>query len=666
MIVLGLSLGHDASATVLREGKVVAHVLRERHSGVRHHLGIDRVTIEIALRQAGITVADISAISIAATQQIPCLVNDPDYLHFREKIDSESRLRNSRLIDNPYWSDAKDKLIVERWAKDNDPPPHAFNYLLQCEQNRRIPIATHKNWEVLGILSPLYGPQEWLSPYQLRETSGKMGEFLSLTQDTNALQAFHFPLEIELAGRSVPGWFINHHMAHAASSFFSSPEDNALIFTHDGGTGSDSGFMFLGSGNSIAGLGPHYLECGQFYDYVAHTLSLGAMGGAGKLMGLAPYGSGRLNDVIPAGTRLDWDRWTSQHAPDLLASPYKALFDALVTSAEIHGLDSTRIGQADYVLLGSPPEIAHACQDALEKSIFSSISQTIAALKEHRLDAHSKNLCISGGVALNCPANSKLWNSGIFQTIHVEPHCDDGGLSIGAAHYAYRQLMGGTDGRITTKPTSRYAMMGPKFTGNLREVLNSYSEDIRWEEPDNWMQLVAQALAADQIVAIFHDEYETGPRALGHRSILANPTIGANWKRVNCIKSREEWRPFAPAILADDVGDWFDNGPSVSPFMLFTHKVRGDKVGLLPAITHVDNTSRVQTVESTDEPLYEILLNLKKLELPPVVLNTSFNGPSQPIIQNPHDAVEMLLRTDIDVLCLNGIMVKRKKSKSEK
>jgi carbamoyltransferase len=208
-------------------------------------------------------------------------------------------------------------------------------------------------------------------------------------------------------------------------------------------------------------------------------------------------------------------------------------------------------------------------------------------------------------------------------------------------------------------------MMGPKFTGNLGEVLNSYSEDIQWEYADNWMQLVAQALAADQIVAIFHDEYETGPRALGHRSILANPTIGANWKRVNLIKSREEWRPFAPAILADDVGDWFYNGPSVSPFMLFTHKVRADKLGLLPAITHVDNTCRVQTVESSDEPLYQILLNLKNLGLPPVVLNTSFNGPGQPIMQNPRDAIEMLLRTDIDILCLNGVVVKRKKMKSE-
>jgi carbamoyltransferase len=443
MIVLGLSLGHDASATILREGKVVAHALRERHSGVRHHLGIDRATIEIALGQAGVTVADISAISIAATQQMPSLVNDPDYLYFCEKISPESTLRNFRLIDNPYWRDAKDKLIVERWAKDNDPPQHALNYLLSFEQNRRIPMATHKNWEILGILSPLYGPQEWLSPYQLHETGDKMGRFLSLTRDANELQAFHFPLEIELAGRSVPGWFINHHMAHAASSFFSSPAENSLIFTHDGGTGSDSGFMFIGSGSSITGLGPHYLECGQFYDYAAQTLGLGAMGGAGKLMGLASYGSGRLNDVIPVGTRLDWENWTIQHAPDLLTSPYKAIFDALVTSAEKHGLDTTRIGQADYVLSGAPPEIAHACQDALEKSIFSSISQTVSTLRVHGLDAHSKNLCISGGVALNCPANSKLWNSGIFQSVHIEPHCEDGGLSIGAAQYAYHQLMGG-------------------------------------------------------------------------------------------------------------------------------------------------------------------------------------------------------------------------------
>lgn len=662
MIVLGLSLGHDASATVLREGKIVAHILRERHSGVRHHLGIDRATIELALGQAGIAVADISAISIAATQQIPCLVNDPDYLHFREKFDPENSLRNFRLIDNPYWKDAADKLIVERWSKDNDPPPHALNYLLQCEQSRHLPMATHKNWEILGILSPLYGPQEWLSPYQLDETGDRVERFLSLTQDGHTRQAFHFPLEIQLDGRSIPGWFINHHMAHAASGFFSAPEDTALIFTHDGGTGSDSGFVFLGSGNAITGLGPHYLECGQFYDYVAHTLGLGAMGGAGKLMGLAPYGDGRLDNVIPAGTRLDWDRWTSQHAPDLLQSPYKALFNALVVAAGKDGLDSSRIGQADYVLTGAPPEIAHAVQDVLEKSIFSSIGQTVTSLKKHGFDTHTKNLCVSGGVALNCPANSKLWNSGLFQSIHIEPHCEDGGLSIGAAHYAYRNLMGGVIGRITTKPSSRYAMMGPKFTGDIQAILNGYSKDIQWEEPEDWMKAVAQAIAEDHIVAIFHDEYETGPRALGHRSILANPTIKANWKRVNLIKKREEWRPFAPAVLVEDLEEWFEGGPPVSPFMLFTHRVRADKVGSLPAVTHVDKTSRVQTVESKDNPLYEILVNVKKIGLPPVVLNTSFNGPGQPILQDPHDAIEMLLSADLGAIFLNGIKITRKKA----
>lgn len=661
MIVLGLSIGHDASATVLRDGKIVAHVLRERHSGVRHHLGIDRATIELALRQADIIVADISTVSIAGTQQIPCLVNDPNYLHFKERIDPENGLRNFRLIDNPYWRDAVDKLIVERWSKVNDPPPYALNYLQQCEKTRRIPMATHKDWEILGILSPLYGPQEWLFPYQLNETGERVERFISLTVDENVPQAFHFPLEIQLDGINIPGWFINHHMAHAASSFFSSPEEASLIFTHDGGTGSDSGFFFLGSGNTITGLGPHYLECGQFYDYVAETLGLGAMGGAGKLMGLAPYGDGRLDNVIPPGTRLDWDQWTSQHAPDLLQSPYKALFDALVATAGKGGLDSSRIGQADYVLTGAPPKIAHAVQDVLEKSIFSAIGQTVSSLKRHGLYSYTKNICISGGVALNCPANSKLWNSGLFRSIHIEPHCEDGGLSIGAAHYAYRNLMGGVVGKITVRPSSSYAMMGPKFTGDIHAILSSYSKVIQWEELEEWKKMVAQAIAEDQVVAIFDDGYETGPRALGHRSILANPTIGANWKRVNTIKKREEWRPFAPAILADDLEGWFEEGPSVSPFMLFTHRVRADRACSLPAITHVDKTSRVQTIESQDAPLYEILVSLKKMGLPPVVLNTSFNGPGQPILQNPCDAIEMLLSTDLDAVFLNGFKITKRK-----
>lgn len=661
MFILGLSIGHDASATILRDGNVVAHVLRERHSGIRHHLGIDRSTIELALMQVGISVADLSGVAIAATQQMPCLINDPKYLHFREKTDpvigADARYR---LIDNPWWREAKDMLIVERWRKSSEPPIQGISYLQQWEKTRRLPMSIHHDWEVLGMLSPLYGPENWLMPYVLQDTADKMASFVQLMEDSIAFQGFHFPLDLYIDGRNIPGWFINHHMAHAASSFYSAPFVDGVIFTHDGGTGIDSGFVFLGTDSKITGLGPHYLECGQFYDYVAERLGLGAMGGAGKLMGLAPYGRGILDSKIPIGTRLDWERWASNLTESAGINIYEVLFDALIEEGKTLGLDTTKIGQAEYVLQGCAPEIAHAVQRMLEESIKASVLSVSEALVQSGLGKVTNNLCLSGGVALNCPSNSELWNTGRFDNIHIEPHCEDGGLSIGAAQYVYHNLIHGKAKSSKSNLTSSYAMVGPRFAGDINKILDEHKESILWEKFDDWTAEVARLISSDNIIAIYYGCYETGPRALGHRSILANPGVAENWERVNTIKRREKWRPFAPAVLADDFHEWFEKGPSSSPFMLFTHQVRSEKTPLLPAVTHVDGSSRVQTVTKCDSPLYDCLIHLKNAGFPPVVLNTSFNGPGQPIVQRLEDAIEMLINTGLDAVFMEGIKITKK------
>jgi len=447
-------------------------------------------------------------------------------------------------------------------------------------------------------------------------------------------------------------------MAHAASSYYSVLEPNALIFTHDGGTAMDSGFYFLGTENKIVGLGPHHLECGQLYDFAANKLGLGTLGGAGKLMGLAPYGKGLLDDFLPRGTRLDWWRWAGIKNDSASADSYQALFGALVDTARQKGFDTDKIGDPAEILSGAPAEIAHAVQRLLESSISDSISRAADAIRQEGFDEHADHLCISGGVALNCPSNSKLWNTNRFKRIHVEPHCEDGGLSIGAAHYVSNHFYGAKT-KLADRPTSQYAMIGTRSSAAPSTVLDHFKGKISWESPESWQHTAASAIANNYVVAVYFGRYETGPRALGHRSILANPTDRNNWEKVNLIKKRELWRPFAPAVLAADMAEWFEAGPPSSPFMLFTHKLRGCRKDKLPAITHVDGTARVQTVTSVDEPIYGILSCLKQMGHPPVVLNTSFNGPGQPIMQDLYDAIEMLLASEIEFLFIDGLAIRK-------
>lgn len=660
-IIMGVHIGHDASVTILKDGQIVGHSLRERHSKFRHHLGIDRLTIEIALKQSGLTVQDIDVVAVTGTQQIPNIINDSDWFSISEKSNNYG-LKSIRLNDNPWWQNAKN-FIVERWKKNNA-PEHAKGYVSQLLQYQKIPFEQQDNWELFGILSPLYGPAAWMKPYHISATFSKVKEFFRLTKPKpfkflrSPNQAFHFPLLVELSHRKIPGFFVNHHMAHAASSYYSSSLSNAMIFTHDGGTSSDSGFFFLGSGDKLIGLGPHYLECGQFYDFVANKLGLGKLGGAGKLMGLASYGQGLLNDFIPQGTKLDWLKWCQGKGISTNVGLYQALWEALVDESQRKGLDISNLGEPNQILSGAPAEIAHAVQHLLENSIFDSVLQASDALRQEGCIEHADYLCISGGVALNCPSNSKLWRSNRFKSIHIEPHCEDGGLSVGSANYIYHQFYGGRR-KLTKPPTTASAMIGAPYSETLEIVLERFKDKIRWNTDKNWQYDAALAIINNHVIAVYHGCYETGPRALGHRSILANPTVKDNWEKVNRIKKRESWRPFAPAVLASEIEAFFEGGPPSSPFMLFTHKIRECQKGKLPAVTHVDGTSRVQTLTSEDEPLYSILSHLKILGFPPVIMNTSFNGPGQPILNDYHDAIEMLLNSEIEFLYIDGISIRK-------
>ena len=231
---------------------------------------------------------------------------------------------------------------------------------------------------------------------------------------------------------------------------------------------------------------------------------------------------------------------------------------------------------------------------------------------------------MSGGCALNCPANSMLHRIGRFSEIFVPPSVDDSGLALGAAFLTTHDLF--DIPRVKHDPySSTSAYLGRSWSkSQVKAAIAANVSDILIEEPLNAPDQAAKDLANNRIIAWFEGRSEIGPRALGNRSILANPRFKENWRRTNEIKTREHWRPFAPAVLEEKSDEWFEGAPSISPFMLFTAQVKSKS---LPAVTHVDGSARVQTVGKQCGGIRKVLESLDQRTGVPVVLNTSFNGP---------------------------------------
>lgn len=680
-VILGLSLGHDASATVIRNGEIISHILRERHSGYRHHYGLDYNTIALALKESSISIEDIDYCAVTATQQQPALINDKSFFSFTESNlnpislknifpilpEREKKQSNTELshifcgqIEFSEWQHESDRLIIERIDENIELKNNRVQkFFKECEDIRKIPKFVHNDWELIFYVSPVYGPKSWKSPFKLRDLPSKLQQFIG----DRALEAnLYRPIEVLIKDNRIPGFFIFHHLAHAASSYYSSPFETSLIFTHDGGGGLESGFIFIGDQNSIFPIGPHYLECGQFYEYIGHRCGFDLLGCSGKLMGLSSYGQGQLDNILPIGTVYDWLAWEKEHLNEHnTGDPYNSMLNALLLEADRKGIDRTPFGDKEAVLSEVTKEIAYATQKLTERTVSLAVQNTKESLQTYGYEL--RNLCFSGGVALNCPTNSCLWNKNIFQKIHIEPHCEDGGLSIGASQFVFFNILG--QDRQTQKKknslNSQYAMLGINHSEDeIEAAIQKYKDYINYEKERNWTRKAAQDLSVDLVIGVYQGKSETGPRALGHRSIFANPSFKRNWARVNSIKVREQWRPFAPVILQEDLSHWFEAGPPSSPFMLFTYRVKDEKRNSIPAVTHVDQTSRVQTVVQEDGDIYSLLKNFKKITSIPLILNTSFNGPGKPIVESPESAIEFFLSAGLSVLYLNHYRIQKK------
>ena len=277
-----------------------------------------------------------------------------------------------------------------------------------------------------------------------------------------------------------------------------------------------------------------------------------------------------------------------------------------------------------------------------------------------RAGSVSQSLCLSGGGALNCPANSLIWREAQYRNVFVPPTSDDGGLALGAAWYLLHTVMR-RPRRVQLSDCSSAAYLGHQvLEQEVKEAIALERQHLVVTVPIDPPEQAGEDIAADKVIAWFNGRSEVGPRALGNRSILANPSQSHNWKRVNKIKNREEWRPFAPAILEEEAPSWFSGAPLPSPFMLFTATVK--RPAEIPAVTHVDGSARVQTVSKKGSPFRRVLESMQRHSGIPVVLNTSLNGPGEPIVNRPIEAINLFLSSDLDVLYLLGHRINKKKS----
>jgi carbamoyltransferase len=420
---------------------------------------------------------------------------------------------------------------------------------------------------------------------------------------------------------------INHHLAHAASSFYCSGFEDAAVLVVDGrGSDNETQSLFVGEGTVL-----HRIEhtdrigIGLLYAAVTQAIGFGLLQ-EGKTMGLAPYGAGMGGNCL-----------------DIRRSFHGIRTDYSETCVE---------GSYD---LQRPPHIPHL---AARARVAFEVQQECEAALLH-LAAHARELtgkrrlCLTGGVALNSVANYVVLKSGLFDDIFINPAASDTGIPLGAALHGYHAILGRPRLADRIPP-----YLGPLYgEADIASAIAMTGDRCRIER-DEVLEKAAALLSDMKIVGHFHGRSETGPRALGNRSILMSPTRAENKDVLNSrVKHREAFRPFAPACLSERVPEFFEiDRPS--PYMLLVPPVRPEKRQVIPAVTHVDGTGRLQTVSENDNPRFRHLIELFAQRTGvPVLLNTSFNDNGEPIVETPQDAVRCFLGTDIDALLLEDVLL---------
>ncbi len=464
--------------------------------------------------------------------------------------------------------------------------------------------------------------------------------------------------------------FTEHHQSHAASAFFPSPFEEAIVLTMDGVGEWATTSVAHGKGNQLTMERelhfPHSL--GLLYSAFTYYTGFKVNSGEYKVMGLAPYGQPKYAQLI-----LDNIIDLKEDGTFRLDQSYFDYCTGLrMTNDKFHALFGGPPRNPESLLTDRDMDLAASIQQVTEEIVLR-LCRSLAK------ETGVKNLCLAGGVALNCVANGKVLREGMFDRIWVQPASGDAGGSLGAALAAYH-IYQGQPRHLNGAPDGMHgSYLGPEYGDNeIADRLGRAGAKFTHLSDDEVIDRTAQALADGQAIGWFQGRMEFGPRALGNRSILGDARSPEMQKTLNLkVKYRESFRPFAPSVLREDVSDWFDIDTD-SPYMLLVapvaekrqkkmtaeqEKLFGiDKLNIprseIPAVTHVDYSARVQTIDEQQNPrYYKLIKRFKELTGCPVIANTSFNVRSEPIVMTPEDAFRCFMGTELDVLVVGNCIM---------
>ena len=465
-------------------------------------------------------------------------------------------------------------------------------------------------------------------------------------------------------------YFSEHHLSHAASAFYPSPYQRAIILTADGVGEWATTTVAIGSKNKIEIKKeihfPHSL--GLFYSAFTYFTGFKVNGGEYKLMGLAPYGEPKyekkildnLIDVKEDGSfRLNQNYFDYATGLTMTNKKFNKLF-----GCEPRNADTEELKQIHMDIAAS---IQKVTEDILLKIV-----------RNLKTEYKIQNLCLAGGVALNCVANGKILKEKIFKNIWIQPAAGDAGGSLGAAMaYWHNEL---DRERTNDHDVMKCSYLGPEYSNQeIEKILKSIGANFKTFSKEDLLNFTTNKLEKGSAIGWFQGKMEFGPRALGGRSILGDARSPDMQKKLNLkVKFRESFRPFAPAVLLEDLNDWFDL-ETQSPYMLLVGKVKKEKMinisrneeklqGLeklniirsqIPAVTHVDNSARIQTVTSENGIYHDLIKKFKEKTGCPVIVNTSFNIRGEPPVNTPQDAFRCFMATDLDLLVIGNCILEK-------
>jgi len=503
----------------------------------------------------------------------------------------------------------------------------------------KIPTYVIQNWKTLPILiSEMF-------TWKREENLGMLTYLKDIKNIPNTLQNYFPDNKINFKFH-----MLNHHMSHAASCYYPSGFEKAAILTIDGAGEWSTCMLGYGDGLQINTLDtvdtPYSL--GAFYQAISRYLGFKLLEGPGKLMGLAPYGDKKSNEyyklkklitLLPSGKfEIDMDYFAYHYTRKTGVS--KKFIELFGEENKNNAKEWTK----------RELNIAAAAQEVVEETILH-----MATILKKRTNA--EYLCMAGGVALNSVANGLIAKSGLYKEIFIQPATGDSGTSLGATLLLHNNIL-----KKSRNFIQKDSFLGPSYSSDdYKEALDLAKLDYKQVEEDDLYSEVAKIIQDGNIVSWFQGRMEFGPRALGNRSFLATPLI-ADMKDIlnKRVKFREPFRPFAAIVLEEDVGKYFDFEYK-NPYMLFVFNVREKYKNIIPAITHVDGSCRIQTVNKEENPhIYKLLLEFKKLTGHSIVINTSYNIKGEPIVCSPKEAINSYMNADVDCLIMGNYISMKK------